>query len=214
MKESYVEVWNKLHKDFSAKNIVKYDDWLEEFDDIINNVTTDIIDLGCGVTGNNTLYLLEKGKSVISCDFAKEALDVVGKIKGSKTLCFDMLDKFPFQDNSSELVIADLSLHYFRKDDTYRIIDEIKRVLKPNGYLILRLNSVNSTEYKKLSNDNNIEKIEENLFFANNMEKRFFDKQSIDEFFNGLTPICVREENMSRYNPDKIVWKLAFQNLK
>lgn len=214
MKESYVEVWNKLHKDFATKNIVKYDDWLEEFDDIIKNVTTDIIDLGCGVTGNNTIYLLEKGKSVISCDFAEEALAVVEKISGAKTLRFDMLEKFPFQDNFSELIIADLSLHYFRADDTYRIIEEIKRVLKPNGYLFVRVNSVNSTEYKRSLNDNNIKEIEHNLFFANDMEKRFFDKQSIDEFFNNWKPICVREENMSRYNPDKIVWKLAFQNMK
>ena len=51
-----------LHKEFRKKNIVKYDNWLDGFKDIIDNVDAPIIDLGCGVTGNNTIYLLEKGK--------------------------------------------------------------------------------------------------------------------------------------------------------
>ena len=71
--------------------------------------------------------MLEKGKKVISCDFAEEALNVVKTIKGSKTLLFDMLETFPFEDNSTDLVIADLSLHYFKEKDTNRIISEIKK---------------------------------------------------------------------------------------
>ena len=31
----YIDVWNKLHKDFSINNKPKYDDWLDEFKDII-----------------------------------------------------------------------------------------------------------------------------------------------------------------------------------
>jgi hypothetical protein len=77
MKDSYVDIWNELHKKFIVDNEMKYDDWLEDFQTIISNVDTEIIDLGCGITGNNTLYLLERGKKVISCDFAEEALKSV-----------------------------------------------------------------------------------------------------------------------------------------
>ena len=132
MSDNYAEIWNKLHKSFIANAKAQYDAWLEEFNDIIDNATTDIIDLGCGVTGNNTFYLIEKGKSVVSCDFAEEALKVIAEHEGTKTMLFTMLDKFPFEDNSTEVVIADLSLHYFKKTDTERIISEIKRVLKIN----------------------------------------------------------------------------------
>ena len=61
---NYKEKWNELHKKFSenSNNILKYDDWLEQFKEIINNINDEIIDLGCGVTGNNTLYLLENKK--------------------------------------------------------------------------------------------------------------------------------------------------------
>ncbi len=208
MKNKYVDVWNELHKDFASKNPMKYDDWLEEFEDIVSKVDTEIIDLGCGVTGNNTLYLLEKGKKVISCDFAEEALNRVSKIEGTKTLLFDMLEIFPFENNKTDLIIADLSLHYFKREDTKRIINEIKRVLKPNGYLLFRVNSTNSTEYKELVEAEN-ELLEPNLFFNKNMEKRFFSREDIKEFFNDWEFICIREENMARWCSDKIIWKCA-----
>ena len=211
MKNPYVDIWNDLHKNFALNNKPKYDEWLEEFESIIANIETEIVDLGCGVTGNNTLYLLEKGKKVISCDFAEEALNVVKNIKGSKTLKFDMLDKFPFEDNSTDLVIADLSLHYFKEKDTNRIISEIKRILKPNGYLFFRLNSTNSTEYKKII-ENGEKEVESNLFFSKNMEKRFFDEKDINKFFKDFKIICLKEENMARWCPDKIIWKCAAQN--
>lgn len=213
MKNSYVDIWNDLHKNFAQNNNPKYDDWLDEFEQIILNVETEIVDLGCGVTGNNTLYLLEKGKEVISCDFAEEALNVVKNIKGSKTLMFDMLDVFPFEDNSTDLVIADLSLHYFKEKDTNRIISEIKRILKPNGYLFFRLNSTNSTEYKKII-ENGEKEIESNLFFSKNMEKRFFDEEDINKFFKDFKMISLKEENMTRWSRDKIIWKCAVQNIK
>lgn len=213
MANEFANVWNELHKEFVQVNTVKYDEWLVEFNDIISNVNTDIVDLGCGVTGNNTIYLLEKGKSVISCDFAQEALNVVAKIDGAKILLFDMLETFPFEDNFTDLVIADLSLHYFRDNDTKRIIGEIKRILKPNGHLFFRLNSVNSTEYKNLISKN-VKQIENNLFFSNNMEKRFFSKGDIESYFKEWKFISINEENMSRYNPDKIIWKGVVQNIK
>ena len=212
MESSYVNIWNDLHKEFATNNKPKYDEWLNEFESIISNVKTEIVDLGCGVTGNNTLYLLEKGKQVISCDFAEEALNVIKTIKGSKTLLFDMLNKFPFEDNSTELVIADLSLHYFKEEDTKRIISEIKRILKPNGYLFFRVNSTNSTEYKKII-DRRDEEIESNLFFSKNMEKRFFNENDINKYFKDFKIISLKEENMARWCPDKIIWKCAVQNI-
>ena len=213
MESSYVNIWNDLHKEFAKNNKPKYDEWLNEFESIISNVKTEIVDLGCGVTGNNTLYLLEKGKQVISCDFAEEALNVIKTIKGSKTLLFDMLNTFPFEDNSTELVIADLSLHYFKEEDTKRIISEIKRILKLNGYLFFRVNSTNSTEYKKII-DRRDEEIESNLFFSKNMEKRFFNENDINKYFKDFKIISLKEENMARWCPDKIIWKCAAHNIK
>ena len=93
------------------------------------------------------------------------------------------------------------------------VINEIKRVLKPDGYLFLRLNSTNSKEYKKII-ENNEKEIESHLFFSKNMEKRFFDENDINNFFKDFKIIFMKEENMSRWCADKIIWKCAAQNIK
>ena len=216
MQNSYKDKWNQLHKEFSKNknNIMKYDDWLEEFKDIIDNVESEIIDLGCGVTGNNTLYLMGKDKKVISCDFAEEALNVIKKhIPGSNIVCFDMTEKFPFKDNFTELVIADLSLHYFSRITTESIINEIRRVLKPAGYLIFRVNSTNSTEYMKLQNHKE-QKIDDKFYFSKGIEKRFFSEKDLKSFFKNWKIDYMKQGNMNRWNDDKIVWKCLVKNNK
>lgn len=205
MSENYAEIWNKLHKTFIANSKAQYDTWLDEFSEIVDNITADIIDLGCGVTGNTTFYLINKGKSVISCDFAEEAIKVIAEHEGTKTKLFDMLDEFPFEDNSVEAVVADLSLHYFKKADTKRIISEIKRVLMPNGHLFFRVNSIDSTEFKTLRESGETP-LEPHLYFTNNMEKRFFSESDLEEFFEGWNFICKKETNVTRWTNDKIVW--------
>ena len=45
MNDNYVDVWNRLHHDFkdNQNSVLKYDDWLLQFDDIIKNVTTELL---------------------------------------------------------------------------------------------------------------------------------------------------------------------------
>jgi SAM-dependent methyltransferase len=213
MENNFVKRWDSLHQSFIEDGIAKNDDWLDEFQDIISNVSDNIIDLGCGVTGNNTIYLLDNNKRVISCDFSEVALNEVQKIEGAKTCLFDMTHDFPFEDNFTDLIIADLSLHYFRDDVTKRILHEIKRVLKANGYLFFRVNSTNSSEYKSLVSKK-VKQIEKNLFYNNDMEKRFFSSEDLDEYFSDWKWLCKREENMTRWSSDKIIWKCAVCNIQ
>lgn len=207
MINTYKQEWNEMHKKFAENpnNILKYDEWLEEFKTTIDAVNTEIIDLGCGVTGNNTLYLLNRNKKVISCDFAEEALKVVAThIPNSRTLLFDMTERFPFEDNFTDLIIADLSIHYFSKQVTINIINEIKRVLKNNGYLIFRVNSTKSTEYKEIKETS----LEDNYYFIKGITKRFFSEKDILNFFYDWNIEFMKEENMDRWSDDKIVWKV------
>ena len=46
------------------------------------------------------------------------------------------------------------------------------------------------------------------------MEKRFFDENDIKNFFANFDIISLREENMSRWSDDKIVWNGVLQNKK
>ena len=72
------ERWDKVHSHYDRSQI-KYDDWLDVFERAIKNCETPIIDLGCG-SGNDTLYLIERGKKVIPCDYSKNEYIIFKRI--------------------------------------------------------------------------------------------------------------------------------------
>ena len=202
------ERWNSIHSHYERKKI-KYDDWLELFDRAIKNCKTPIIDLGCG-SGNDTLYLIERGKKVIPCDYSKNAIE---NIKNNfpeieRAECFDMTKGLPFEDNLTDIIISDLSLHYFTEKKTFEILDEIKRVLKPNGLLFFRVNSINDVNYGAREG----KEIESHLYeTADGRYKRFFDEKDIASFFANWEKLYIHEEKIGRYGAEKVLWRGAFQ---
>lgn len=203
--------WDAIFDNY-ARDRIKYDDWLQLFDRAIDNCKTPIIDLGCGC-GNDTLYLLEKGKEVIPCDQSKSAIQSIKRNfpEVEKAECFDMTKGLPFEDNLTDIIISDLSLHYFTEEKTFEILEEIKRVLKPNGVLFFRVNSVKDINYgagKGVQIEPNFYKIEDGSY------KRFFNAEDIDKFFEGWEKLYVHEETMKRYGGEKICYRGAMQAKK
>lgn len=135
MNNGFVKMWDNRSKRRSSVPV--YDLWLDEYKNILQeNKDNEILDLGCGI-GADTLYLLERGYNVLSCDFSVEALkSIENNIPNSKTLYLDMMKKFPIADKKYSLIIADLSLHYFNNETTIHIMKEIKRILKDGGVLL------------------------------------------------------------------------------
>ena len=205
-RQSSLDFWNDIHTQHEHSDI-KVDDWLERFDDIISKAQLPILDLGCG-SGNDTLYLISKGKQVIACDQSPKAIENV-KLRiplVKETKCFNMLDGLPFDDKSFEIVIADLCLHYFTKADTERIIGDIYRILIPGGHLILRVNSVNDTNHGAGQGT----MIEDHVFeMENKMIKRFFDEADIRYFFRDFVIEFMNEEIMTRYSEDKRLYRVC-----
>lgn len=200
--------WNDIHS-YYERDKIKYDDWLELFDREIQNCQTPIIDLGCGC-GNDTLYLIERGKKVIPCDYSKNAIHNIEKNfpEVEKAYRFDMSRGLPFEDNLTDIIISDLSLHYFTKEKTSKILQEIKRVLKPNGLLIFRVNSVKDVNH--LTGQGT--EIEHHLYKTNDGRyKRFFDEEDINRFFSDWKSLYIHEEIMGRYGMDKVLWRCAMQ---
>jgi SAM-dependent methyltransferase len=202
------ERWNSVHSHYERDQI-KYDDWLDSFKTIIQNCSTPIIDLGCG-SGNDTLYLIERGKQVIPCDYSQNAIQNIKKNfpEVTRVECFDMTKGLPFEDNFTDIVICDLSLHYFTKDKTLEILEEIKRVLKPNGILLFRVNSVRDVNHGAGEGT----EIELHLYETEDgRHKRFFDKDDFKVFFLNWEELYLNEETMGRYDLEKVLWKGAFR---
>ena len=76
MNNGFVKMWDNWFKRRSSVPV--YDLWLDEYKNIL------MLDLGCGI-GADTLYLLERGYNVLSCDFSVEALkSIENNIPNSK----------------------------------------------------------------------------------------------------------------------------------
>ncbi len=203
-RQSSHDYWNEVHKEYERDSI-KTDDWLDKFEDIIVNVKGSILDLGCG-SGNDTLYLISKGKKVISCDQCENAIkNIVRNFpEVEEAKCFNMLDGLPFEDNSFELIIADLCLHYFTDDDTKAILKDIRRVLTPGGHLIFRVNTVNDVLHGA---GQGIE-IEHHLYETESHSiKRFFDEDDIKYYFQDFEIEYLNEEIMTRYKLEKRLFR-------
>ena len=195
--------WNNIHVNYDRNNI-KVDDWLDRFEPIVTNCKSLVLDLGCG-SGNDTLYFVEKGKKVIACDQSMNAIKNIQKNfpEVLEARCFNMLDGFAFEDDSFEIVCADLCLHYFKEADTCRILNEIRRILIPGGHLFVRVNSVKDVNHGA---GQGIE-IEPHLYRTEDgMLKRFFDEEDVRRLFSDFDILFCEEQKMLRYSSEKIVF--------
>ena len=195
--------WNNKHVNYDRKKI-KVDDWLDKFDSIIAECKSPVLDLGCGC-GNDTLYFIEKGKKVIACDQSMNAINNIQKnfLEVLEARCFNMLDGFEFEDDSFEIVCADLCLHYFTEKDTCMILNEIRRILVPGGHLFVRVNSVKDVNHgagQGIETEHHLYRTEDGMF------KRFFDEEDVRRLFSGFDILFCEEQKMLRYHSEKIVF--------
>lgn len=207
MRDGYVDMWDNWSK--KRRGFPAYDLWLEDYVDILDSNRNEmILDLGCGI-GANTRYLLEKGYSVLSCDFSLEALkNIEMYFPTSKVKYLNMLETFPFADEAFSLAIADLSLHYFNHKDTVDILREIKRILKKDGILLARVASVRDYHFGAGKG----KALEKNFYFEGDYEKRFFDEEDVKKYFEIIGDVTYEEKTMLRdeeeYQKPKILYQI------
>jgi len=96
-----------------------------------------ILDLGCG-TGVLIQRLLQVSPEieVFGIDSCAEMLAIAKqKLPESVDLKVGSADNLPFPSNSFDVVVSTSAFHYFR--DPSQALQEAKRVLKPNGRLVI-----------------------------------------------------------------------------
>ena len=199
--EKKAKYWNEIHLKYNST----YDDWLNKYINLFSN-DHKIVELGCGKAYCSKYLLSNDFKNIIACDISDEALKIVNNtIPELKTLLFDMSKGLPFEDESINIVIADLSLHYFDSTTTQFVFEEISRVLSNKGLLLARVNSIND----KLHIPKKSRQIEENIFYDGNIYKRFFDFKDFEELFKNFNTYNLIEYKMDRYEKEKVVWEFC-----
>lgn len=146
------------------------------FDQILKNrfsIEMKILDAGCG-GGRNIVYFLREGLQVFGVDQNTEAIEHVRYLVqtiapqiSTENFQIAPVEKMPFQKEVFDAVISSAVLH-FADDEAHfnRMLDEMWRVLKPNGMLFARLASTISIE-------NKIEKLGERRYLLPDGSERF-----------------------------------------
>ncbi len=132
---------SKLEKIFvnpsaHTRNIKTFEHLFSQID--LSNVKQ-VLEVGCGI-GVLSSYLAEKyGWEVTGIDLDPEQIARAKKEhKEKKYLKFLEADatKLPFEDNEYDLILSSDALHHI-VSDWDKVLNEISRVLRPNGFYVL-----------------------------------------------------------------------------
>lgn len=182
--------WSKIHSYYEKQ------DWINRpslfAKEVINYFPQSgkVLDLGAG-QGQDSRYFAKKGHEVVSTDMSDSALainqekitdEIKDKISVRK---LDLSKNFPYPDESFDILYAHLSLHYFDRETTMKIFNEIERVLKKGGTLAFLVNSTNDPEYGTGLT------IEDDFFEVDNTQKRYFSVQTVKDFTSDFETILL-----------------------
>lgn len=135
---------NNLQDLFGNIDIYLFDQLLKgTFDDCKS-----VIDIGCGY-GRNLVYFLRNNYEVFGIDHNAEAIDEVKKVSQHlapsnpvENFRVALVENMPFENNTFDLAICSAVLHFATNEHHFdEMVRSIWRVVKPAGYLFVRLAS-------------------------------------------------------------------------
>lgn len=147
-----------------------------------------VLDAGCG-TGKFLPIIENVAYKYIGIDLSNEQL-IKAKDKSKRNSLFinSSLEKIKLDNNSVDLIISTWVLGTITDiEERNRCLDELKRILKPNGKIILVENDVNS-EFEEIRNRTSDSRTRDynnwilsNKFIVDKRLETYFNFKSIDE---------------------------------
>ena len=212
------DFWTNVHK-MGYKNA----DWIDKPSLFVSQVVDllpkegKLLDLGAG-QGQDSRFFARAGYKVISTDLNEAALSL-SKAKADddvSDLEFKVVDigkKFSFDDQSYDVVYSHLGLHYFDKQTTRGVLEEIKRVLKPGGVLAFLANTIEDPEIK----EEGFVRIEDHFYKEQEtgLFKAYFTVGFVEELIEGLfEPILLDAEGETYKDGIKTLIRFVGRRIK
>jgi len=132
--EENKKTYNEVAEDFYQTRR-KYSSETEELKAYVKE-NEKVLDLGCG-TGRLYEIFKDKGVDYTGIDFSEELIKIAREKHGDRFIVGDILS-LPFPDKNFDSVWSIAVLHHIpSKELRKRTLGEIRRVLKPNGRVIV-----------------------------------------------------------------------------
>ena len=154
------------------------------------------LNLAAGDGRYNTL-LLKKADQIVAADIDQSALDKLKRNtaedlqKKLKTKAVNLIEPFPFDDNSFDGIFCAGTLHLFPKDQLVDIFRELDRVLKHRGQLIIDF----ATDIKRVLPDGTLYIKEEETQYTLDEAKEFL-KTLLPDYMLDMLESSVPEEEV------------------
>jgi SAM-dependent methyltransferase len=190
------------------------DRWMQRWLPLMRECAGDhpVLELGCD-TGGDTAWLLTQGFDVVAGDIASAALQrCAAAAPGAHLLRLDLRSALPLRSEAFGVAVASLCLHYFDWATTERAVAELHRCLRPDGLLLVRVNSVRDV----LHGANEGEEIEPGLRRVHgtySVDKRFFAREDLERLFarTAWQWRSCGEHTIARYAQPKVAWELVLR---
>lgn len=116
-----------------------------------------IVDMCCG-KGRNAIWLAQMGAKVFAFDSSDSALSVFSErvhnekfSQKIKIIKHDAIEKWPYSNNSMDVVVDSFGSSDIESDKgRYFIANEVNRVLRPDGFYFLQIDSLESGYFKEM----------------------------------------------------------------
>lgn len=151
-----IDAWNKQYR--SKGYFIKYPDenlirfMAKYFYNAPDRKGVKILDLGSGV-GRNTIYLAKEGYNAFGLEATDSGIEVSKKrrkIEGVNAVFKKgNLTKIPFPGEYFDAVVDIPAIQHNTYKEIKKILQEIKRVLTPNGMFFAKIVSIRDHSFKK-----------------------------------------------------------------
>ena len=166
-----------------------------------------VLELGAG-SGFDAGFLNTVSSRLVCCDL-RTARWRNTSFNEIPFVCIDHSQPLPFRDQSFDVVVAGLCLHYFHWSTTVDIVARLARLLVPGGLLLGRVNSEADVNHGAGEGD----LVETGLYLVPHsghaQQKRFFNEAMVRAMLDGWQLEHLVETQFRYVDHDKAAWEFA-----
>ena len=154
----------------------------------------EVLDLGIG-QGRNSIPLAELGFNVTGVDYSTKCLEICKNTCNKLNLVQSDIRTFDIEKYKYDMILSGYVLHFLHKNDSYKIIENIKNNIKNNGIVYISVFSLEDPRFIKHYTSSNFEILDNNILHnkIDDTYVSFFSKEEILSLFSDFKTLLISD---------------------